>query len=89
MIPITIIVRGMESEPIDAVKVGAIQDNGDKIYFIQTVDGRVASVKEDDIVVYWENNPSSEMLKSIDKMIETGNVLMHKKKAEYNGAEVQ
>lgn len=89
MIPITIIVRGLENEPIDAVKIGATKIDGDKTYFIQTFDGRIASVKEEDILVYWENNPSEETLRSIDRMIELGERALRAKKEEYKGTEVQ
>lgn len=89
MFPLTIIIRGLENEPIDAVKIGASNIDGEKLYFIQTPDGRVCSVKENDVLAYWENTPSVEMLGQIDKMIEAGNALLRKKNENYKGAEVQ
>ena len=88
MFPITIIVRGLETEPIDALKIGATQIDGEKFYFILTPDMRVASVREKDCTVYWDNTPSEDTLKGIDRMIEIGDRMLRQKKEQYAGPEV-
>lgn len=74
MFPVTIEVSGRD-EPIDAIKV-AFGQHGEKVLaHIVTPDGRIATVDEKDILVYWENTPTKETLAHIDRMVEEGNNL--------------
>lgn len=86
MFPVTIEVSGRD-EPIDAIKV-AFGQHGEKILaHIVTPDGRIATVDEKDILVYWDNTPEQETLKQIDRMIEEGHNMARAGTPKYTGPE--
>lgn len=86
MFPITIEVKGRE-EPIDATHVAASELNGIMYYFMVTPDGRIASVREEDLLIYWDNQPSEDAIKHVIRMEQEGIQSRRQRKEDYKGNE--
>lgn len=88
MLPFTIILKGLD-EPIDAKKV-AFGTHGEDIFaYIVTADDRIASCNKEDILVFWQNQPSEKDLEHIDRLIQEGKDSENMCKPRYNGVEAQ
>lgn len=86
--PVTIEVEG-RPEPIQAAKVAFGQHGSEILAHILTPDGRIATINNKNILVYWDNEPTEENLAHIDRMIREGNEMAKMKGTPHHGVEAQ
>lgn len=86
MIPFTVEIKGRK-EPIDAKKVAFGTYNNNTFAYLVTVDNRIASVKKEDINVFWQNEPTKKDFEHIDRMIREGKDIENIDTPDYKGME--